>query len=61
MIYIKRVFPRNAKSTISACEMAHIGVRNGAFHPLKWALSHCEMGNIGKRNQYFRTMVQGIS
>ena len=61
MIYVRGVFLRIAKSTISACEMAYIGVRKAPYRTLKWALSYCETGNIGKRNGIFRTMLWGIS
>ena len=56
-----RVFFRFAKSTISACNKAHIGGRNAPYRTLIWALSYCEMGNIGTRNWLFRTTLWGIS
>ena len=51
MIYVRGAFLRIAKSTISACEMAYIGVRKAPYRTLKWALSYCETGNIRKRNE----------
>jgi len=56
-----RAFLRIAKSTISACNKAHIGGRKAPYRTLKRAFSDCEMGNIGTRNALFRTTLWGIS
>jgi len=56
MIYVRGVFLRIAKSTISACEMAYIVVRKAPYRTLKWAFSYCETGNIIMRNGLFRAL-----